>query len=331
MTVSVRVCASTSNLGAGFDCIGVAVERRLRVLAHVGPARGTAPVIERLGTLAELAVPASEDFVVRGFAAACEYAHAPVPRGLVMQATSDIPIARGLGSSAAAIVAGALVARALLELPLDDLALMGIATTLEGHPDNVAPALYGGATLAFRTAQGGWHVAPLTVHPALRFVFAVPDFPVGTDDARAALPAQVSHDDARQAAAASAALVAGLARADATLLSAGLEGRLHVPYRKPFVRGYDAVVAAARQAGAAGATLSGSGSSVVAVTTDQTTRAVADGMAHAWHTLGVHTTTFTCIPSRSGYRCDVTTLPGGDPFAMELEHTMQSSPEERYS
>src|SRR5207237_134883 len=208
--------------------------------------------------------PADADYLYRGFAAACRRSGRDVPAGLVLTAESEIPVARGLGSSAAAGVGGAAAAAVLLDLSLEGVALAELATELEGHPDNVAPAVFGGATLALQ-GPNGLIVAPLVVHASLAFVFAVPDFMVETKRARAALPATLPHQQAVRAAAKSAALVQGLAHGDARLLAAALDDVLHVPYRRALVRGYDEVTSAARQAGAYGATLSGSGPTVVAL------------------------------------------------------------------
>src|SRR5437867_1396289 len=181
------------------------------------------------------------------------------------RARPRVGIGCGLGSSAAAVVAGAAAAAGLLALDLSDDALAALCAELEGHPDNVAAAIYGGATLVLRGAAGKLACTPLPVHPSLVLVFAVPDFGVETERARAVLPHVVPHRSAVTAAARSAALVHGLAHADPARLAAGPDDVLHVPYRRSLVRHYDAVVAAARGAGAFGATLSGSGSAIVAV------------------------------------------------------------------
>ncbi|MGH7672225.1 MAG: homoserine kinase, partial [Gemmatimonadales bacterium] len=194
MTVHVRVPATTSNLGAGFDCVGVAVGRWLRLSAHLAPPAATGVRIERHGTLRELTLPPEQDLLVAGFAASCGAAGRPVPGGaVVFRAISDIPIARGLGSSAAALVAGAVAADRLLQLELGDDALAAIAAGVEGHPDNVAAAVRGGATLAVPRDGGGYTTHALAVHPSLVLVFAIPDFAVATERARAVLPALVPH------------------------------------------------------------------------------------------------------------------------------------------
>src|SRR5918999_6048910 len=194
--VHIRVPASTSNLGAGFDCVGIAVDRWLTVTVSLDPA-SEIPHISREGTLSALDISPNDDWILVGFLAACAHARQEAPRGITVRARSAIPIARGLGSSAAATVAGAVAANALLGLDLDDRTIAAIAAEVEGHPDNVAPAVFGGATLALgaRGANGesGLEVRPLVVSTDLALVLAVPDFQVETTQARSLLPATVPH------------------------------------------------------------------------------------------------------------------------------------------
>jgi homoserine kinase len=150
----------------------------------------------------------------------------------------------------------------------------------------------------------GLLVAPLVVHESLAFVFAVPDFTVETKRARAVLPASVAHAQAAQAAAKSAALVHGLAHADARLLAAGCDDVLHVPFRRSLVPGYDAVTAAARAAGAFGATLSGSGPTVLAIAPLGRAAAVGDAMVRAWQACGVVAASFHAARPAGGLEMD---------------------------
>ena len=213
--VSVHVPASTSNLGAGFDCIGVAVDRWLEVNAALADSeRGF--TITRRGTLAALSIAAEDDRLVAGFRAACRGAGREVPRGVVIDATSTIPVGRGLGSSASATLAGALAADALLELGLGTRAIALLCAGVEGHPDNVVPSLFGGARLALEGSDGALLVTPLAVHESLALVFAIPDFAVETTHARAVLPASVPHATATRAAALGAALVPSTGAAPGT-------------------------------------------------------------------------------------------------------------------
>jgi homoserine kinase len=220
---------------------------------------------------------------------------------LALTADSDIPVSRGLGSSAAAVVAGAASANTLLDLGLAPEALLALCAELEGHPDNVAPAVYGGACLVVRRPGGGYLTVPIEIHPALAFVFAIPDLRVETKRARAALPATLPHATAVQAAARGAALIHGLVSADADALSVGLDDLLHVPYRRSLVTGYDGVTAAARAAGAYGATLSGSGPTVLAPTTAARADAVGQAMVRAWAEIEVNAEAFVVTRRVNGY------------------------------
>ena len=289
----VRIPASTSNVGGGFDCIGFAVERWLSASVAVSTRTAKdAPAvsIRRRGTVASLLLPPEQDAVVAGFTAACNARGRALPPRLDFELDSEIPVARGLGSSSAALVAGASLANAALKLGLERRELAELCTELEGHPDNVGPAVFGGAVLGVpegRDDARRWIFAPIAVHARLAFAFVVPDVMVETAAARRILPAEVPHRVAVQAAGKAAALAHGLVTGDAALLRVALEDVLHVPYRRHLVPGYDNVVAAARAEGAFGATLSGSGSAMLAVASQESVEEVAASMRRAFESGGV--------------------------------------------
>lgn len=292
--------ASAANLGAGFDCVGVAVDRWLTASVRQALDGSAEPEFERSGTLASLNTRDAQDAIYIAFRAAAGAKKVAVPDRLRFTVTSEIPVGRGLGSSAAAFVAGAALASELLKLGLDSFGIAEVGTALEGHPDNVCPSVFGGATLAL-THAGKVIVSPLEVHPSLAFVFAVPEFLLETRRAREALPNVVPHVTAVQAAAKGAALVRGLATADAAMLAAALDDVLHVPHRRRLVRGYDAVTAAAMEAGAIGATLSGAGSSILAIARSEKADDVGAAMARAWQATGVTATAFSSAQRVKGY------------------------------
>jgi homoserine kinase len=295
----IRVPASTSNLGAGFDFVGMAVDRWLEL--SVSTTGADAPVvIRRTGTLAGLQCTNADDLIWRGAVAACNALGKPIPRGLEIDADSSIPVARGLGSSAAAVVAGVLMVGELYGSVLDRAAVVDIAASLEGHPDNAAPSVFGGAILSIQTSPHVYRSVELRIHPSLRFVFLVPDFEVRTSVARAALPVLVDFHTAVSAASRAAALVLGLQGGDSAILAPALDDVLHVPYRRQLVRGYDAVTEAALAAGAIGATLSGSGSTVVAVTTESTQNEVLEAATRAWESRGVVVDAFVTSAEKRG-------------------------------
>lgn len=296
---TVRVPGSTSNLGAGFDCIGFAVDRWLTATVVVGKdtsSRSRAITIDRRGTLAGLDVPSTDDMLFAGFVAACTLAGHTVPEQLTFTVTSEIPIARGLGSSSAALVAGALLADRSLGLDLGRAAIAELCTQIEGHPDNVGPAVFGGCTMGVPndtgTDAGRWVFANIGIHPELAFVFVVPPILVNTAAARAILPKTVDFPVAVRATGKSAALAHGLTTGDAALLRLAFDDVLHVPYRRALITGMDTVVHAARVAGAYGATISGSGSTLLAVTSQGAATAVADAMRDCWTSLGIATESF---------------------------------------
>jgi homoserine kinase len=309
----VRVPASSSNLGAGFDCIGVAIERWLTALATADA--GGAISIRRAGCLGDLTLPVEEDLIARGFRATCDAAGAP-PGGVAIDATSDIPVGRGLGSSAAAIVAGALLADATLGLRMSREQIVEIATRVEGHPDNVAPAVYGGAVLSVRGPGAELVSRPLAVAAEIELVLAVPSYSTDTKAARAALPKSLSYADAVLAASRSAALVQGLASGDGALLAAGLDDVLHVPFRKTAIPGYDEVVNSARGAGAFGATLSGAGSAIVAIAPRERGGAVGAAMQETWRARGIQAELIRCPQPAAGA---AVTAASGDTMSVTLQ------------
>ncbi len=199
---SVRVPASTSNLGAGFDCVGLAIDKWLRVSAEVRvDGRGEVSVL-RTGTLRALdraGLPdARQDLIYVGFEALCKgrIGSTGFDGAVHFEADSDIPVARGLGSSAAALLAGAALANETLELGRDTCALAQICARIEGHGDNVGASALGGAILVTPKWQA-LLFTPLAVHESLGFAFAVPDFETRTELARASLPDDVAYRLAR--------------------------------------------------------------------------------------------------------------------------------------
>ena len=250
--IRIRVPCSTSNLGSGFDCIGLAFDRYLRVEFVPG---GDALHVTRSGTLADIGDPADDIIgaLLRDHGAAGQ-----------LHLHSDIPVGRGLGSSAAATVAGLAILSALQHEELNVDVALRRATSLEGHPDNSAPALIGGLV----AVVGGGDVLraiPLHLSEDIGFVFAAPQTTVATNAARRALPDQVPHAVATRAISRSVALVEGLAEGDPELLRIGFSDDLHVPFRAAMIPGCTQALDAAVRAGAWAATISGSGSGIVAV------------------------------------------------------------------
>ena len=252
----VRVPASSANLGPGFDSFAIA----LPLLAEFEARPARAWSVDANGE----GIPAGEDnlFVIAARAVG-KAARANVPAQHVEQ-RSAIPIARGLGASAAAIVGGAVTANALLGEPLDRRTLLRVASEVEGHADNVAAALYGAFTVTL-PEDGGPFATRIVFPRTWRICVYVPNSTLTTDKARGVLSPQVSRDDAIFNLAHAAALVAAVLRADGALLSLAMSDRLHQPARMSLVPALAEIIAAARGAGAFGAALSGAGPSVLAI------------------------------------------------------------------
>ncbi len=258
--VTVTAPASTSNLGPGFDCLGLALGLRNELTLELHDASGP-PVVEIEGAGAETLPRGEANMLVH---AARQSLPQGLPGRLVFKARNRVPLARGLGSSAAAIVSGLWAGAHLLgtlQRSEDDLEQM--AVTLEGHPDNIAPCVHGGMTASF-TVDGRARAQRLVVHPALSTVVCIPDFELSTKKARSVLPETVFLADSVFNTARALLLVRALESGHVSRLPELMKDRLHQPYRAKLVPGLEDALAAAVQAGAAGASLSGSGPTVFA-------------------------------------------------------------------
>ncbi|CAN5648515.1 homoserine kinase [soil metagenome] len=259
--IRVRVPATSANLGPGFDCLGLAVDLFLEVEGR--PAQHDRFRYTGPGSVAS----GPDNLVHRGFRAAHATLglHAPP---FAFEARNAIPLARGLGSSSAALVAGAAIADALQGGLLGRDGVFQLVAGIEGHPDNVGPAVYGGFTVAALRADGGYETAVLKVPPTWRLLFGVPAFELPTEQARAALPDVVSRNDAVRTASRAALWAVAVARDEPALLRTASIDVLHEPYREPLVPGLAAARAALRAAGAYAAFLSGAGPSIGVVAPD---------------------------------------------------------------
>jgi len=257
--VAVRVPATSANLGPGFDTLGLAlsVHDELVVTALDGPGLE----IEVAGEGAEDVPTDASHLVVRSMAYAFEAAGRVMP-GIRLSAHNVIPHGRGMGSSGAAVVAGLLAAKGLLEgdVTLGPETLLRLATELEGHPDNVAPALFGGLTIAWMDANGPQH-KKLAVHRGVSPLVFVPEFTMSTSVARGLAPLHVTREDAVFNVSRSALLIAALTQSP-ELLMAATEDKLHQSYRAQAMPATDALVQGLRAAGFA-AVVSGAGPSVL--------------------------------------------------------------------
>ena len=280
--VRVSVPASSANLGPGFDALGLA----LALYNEIEAEESDRVTVTIDGEGADQLAPNERNVVVRAVRAAYETAGRPF-RGCALACVNRIPLARGLGSSAAAWVGGLVAGNALLGSPLDREALLVLAARAEGHPDNVAAALLGGLTVAYGGADGA-RALSLPVPPGLRFIVLVPDVSMPTAEARAILPHSVERADAVFNVQRVALLLASLQAGRVDLLPAALQDRLHEPYRLRLFPWMSQVTAAARAAGALGCVLSGAGPSLLAVAAgDDVAAAVGRAMERTLDAAGI--------------------------------------------
>jgi len=257
--------ATIANLGAGYDCLGLAVDLALHVSIEARTDRARAVELDVRGEGAgELPADGSNRLIQALGAGLLDDGFEDLDRlGWAVEMINTIPLARGLGSSAAATVAGVLAARALLDLPDSADAVLRVATNIEGHPDNVSPALLGGFTATLAT-EADVRAFRFDAPESLRVVLFVPELRLATTDMREVLPTEIPRADAVANLARVAAGVAGIASGDWSVLGFLTEDRLHEPYRAAVYPQLPALVAAARSAGAIGACLAGAGSSIAA-------------------------------------------------------------------
>ncbi|MBV8083948.1 MAG: homoserine kinase [Chloroflexi bacterium] len=288
---SVQVPATSANLGPGFDCLGLALDIYLRVTCTLGGAG--------LRIAAEPSISTgSDNLIYQAMLAVYRAADSPPAIHLALGVGNDIPLSRGLGSSSAAIIAGLLLANALLGTPFDRDRLLQIGLPLEGHPDNIAPALFGGLVVsAVVDGRPVLQRVPLARAPGVALF--IPDQPMSTADARRVLPDTVPRADAVFNTGRSSLLVAALANGNFALLRAAMEDRLHQPFRAAIFPALPALIDAALAAGASGAALSGAGSTVIALC-DGEASGVASALGTAAEGLGVHGRSATAHVDHSG-------------------------------
>jgi len=305
MRFTVKAPASSANLGPGFDAIGLALDLWNSVTIDTD---GIAGEVTNSGSEAAL-LEGRENLTVKAMKTLAREAGVTLPP-FALHAETEIPIARGLGSSASALVAGLVAANHLLDLGLDREALFARAWRIEGHGDNVGAALYGGAVLAVPSVP---YATPLWQREELGFtaVVFIPEVTGATWAARAALPTDVPHVDAALNVATASGLVAGFLTGDTKLIAAGMNDRLHEPYRARLFSHLGAMKAAAVEQGAIGACLSGAGPTILAFAPYACVEEVACAMRETAAELAVPGRVMPLAPTMQGATLEVA-VPGGD-------------------
>ena len=270
--IRVKAPATTANLGPGYDCLGLALDvwnsLEVETLGEGETIGSGEPVVEISGEGAGELGTGRDNLVYRSMEFLFNEAGQEMPV-VRIRCENEIPLARGMGSSAAAIAGGLVAANVICSQDFTANDLLEMAATIEGHPDNVAAAVMGGMQLVIvdETDDGRRLFAvPVNVPPELRAVVFVPDVRIATEDARAVLPEMVSMADAVHNMGRVGLLVAGMATNHLEYLAIATQDRLHQPYRQPLFPAMKVIFKAALDAGALGVFLSGSGSTILALT-----------------------------------------------------------------
>ena len=264
VSVTVRAPATTANLGPGYDCLGMALEV-WNCLTVAALPDGSSPSVAISGEGAGELAADTDNLTYRAMEFLYGEADAAMPP-LSLHCENAIPLSRGMGSSAAAIAGGLVAANALLDNPFNANELLEMAATIEGHPDNVAAAVHGGLRLVVSDADNRIYTAPVGIPAELRAVLLIPEHRIATVDARRVLPAKVGVADAVYNMSRAALLVAAMEGNRPEYLRIATQDCLHQPYRQAIFPAMRVIFKAAMDAGALGVFLSGSGSTILALT-----------------------------------------------------------------
>lgn len=272
MKVSVKVPATTANIGPGFDCLGMAlpIYNTVTIEETVLPGTGIEiNVIAESAAIDELSlehIPSDKNSLVYKAVELLYNSIGQTPSELKINIHSNIPVARGLGSSASVIVGALIAANELLGRPADEVALLSIACELEGHPDNITPAIVGGLVISSQEDDGSVLYRKLEWPSEWAITVCVPDFELSTDIARSVLPKEVPMKDAIFNAQRLAMFVQAVHTKDSELMRFALKDRLHQPYRMKLIQGLDKIIENLKHVESVlGCVISGAGSSILVI------------------------------------------------------------------
>lgn len=259
-----RIPASTTNLGPGFDVLGLALQLYSTVSLEITD-NGTEVIVS--GVDVEK-IPSTPDHIAfQAVKSIFDRTGEQLPNGLKLTIANGIPAIRGLGGSGTAILGGLLTANVLCGNPFSRPELLNFASALEGHPDNVAASMHGGLVISVKE-NDNIHTIQIPCAPALHVVLAIPEFTLSTKKARDILPKTVDFADAIYNISRSSLLVASIATGKLDMLSMAMNDSLHQPYRSTLIPGFADVVTSARSAGALSIALSGAGPTIAAYCLD---------------------------------------------------------------
>jgi homoserine kinase len=282
---TVQVPATTANLGPGFDCLGAALT--LYNYFTFDRTDTTETQITVKGKEAEKVSTGKDNLLYQSFLKLYEHL-GQTPPNVAIKIDLGVALARGLGSSATAIVGGLVGANQLAGNPLSKEEVMRLAIAIEGHPDNVVPALIGNCQLSIADGEA-WQICPIPWNSEIIPVLAIPNFELSTEEARSVLPREISRGDAIFNMAHLGLLLRGLETAQGDWLKAALDDKIHQPYRQALIKGYQIVREAALAAGAYGMVISGAGPTLLGLAQRGRAERVASAMEKTWQSQGVET------------------------------------------
>ncbi len=300
--VMVEVPSTSANLGPGFDCLGVALSltNEFTIQRIEGNSERFELIME--STEGNHLRVGPENLFYRAAQRVWKAAEVE-PFALEARVKLAVPPARGLGSSATAIVAGLVGANALISFPLPKEKLLELAIDIEGHPDNVVPSLLGGLCLTAKAASERWRVIRCEWDDSIKAVVAIPSLRLSTSEARRVMPKNIPIGDAVMNLGALSLLLQGLRKGNGELISDGMHDRLHEPYRWGLIKGGVEVRSAAMQSGALGCAISGAGPSILALCKEPQARIISQSMVRAWEIAGVASRAPILNLQRNGSEC----------------------------
>lgn len=300
MKISVKVPATTANLGPGFDCLGMALPIYNTITIEETVLPGTGIEINAINDASSSEdlifehIPLDETSIIYKAVELLYNSIGQTPSELKITVQSQIPIARGLGSSASVIVGGLLVANELLGQPADEVALLSIATEVEGHPDNVTPAIIGGLCLTSQEDDGSILYRKLNWPEEWNITVCVPDYELSTDISRSVLPKEVPMEDAVFNAKRLAMFVEAVNTKDAELMKSALQDKLHQPYRMKLVPGLDKILENLKhEENVLGCVLSGAGPSIIVISQKNDLDKIKSIVKETWEEMNVKVNVMT--------------------------------------
>lgn len=307
MKVSVKVPATTANLGPGFDCMGMAlpIYNTITIEETVLPGTGIEiNVIAADNSIDEMSlehIPMDENSIIYKAVELLYNSIGQTPSELRINIHSQIPVARGLGSSASVIVGGLIAANELLGRPADEAALLSIATEVEGHPDNVTPAIVGGLTITSSEDDGSIVYSKLDWPSEWNLTVCIPEYELATDISRSVLPKEVPLADAVFNAKRMGMFVQAVNTKNSALMKLALQDKLHQPYRMKLVPGLEKIIANLKhEENVLGCVLSGAGPSILIISEKNNLDKIRSIVKETWSDLNVKAEILTLPVEREG-------------------------------